>query len=567
MQSTQDGYGEPPVAHEGGHVDQATAARETEDLQDYVREREGHLIIRDDRPFLIMSFGTLYSGPHASKYKWEGKYHIPVGYKAIVKWDEDEIVFMTRQGEFGPEFQIMYLPKSAAADDFTQFDWNGNIAEIWDELLTVLETQDKDMTMFLKGPFYTFGITEDTVQINVEKGQEEHQVEGILYCANGSQSTVEEYKSYLGLQPDIDEHYLWICHEFMNDPLPLNFYQYTSNGMTYWVDARTQESTWKHPHYNKYKKMLSTARLQRPLPHWKSIMSFQIEFLFSNLFTWECEATGQYPPVETVENVLELARIFKVDVRAEPYLVHVLKRALRHYSAVVREKRAVADVEDFRNLMHRYRDIVAQFDEQKQVEASQMQSLMKCVECPDPKRREDPPKQNAVIYCDDCNDLFCQSCFERLHAKGRRKEHRRTWVELGVCAECEEALAIFHCVQCQDAYCKECFQEWHTRGGRRNHAPIVLRSFNPASHRTPMTRTFADQGAVTTGSAAALNLARALSPWLEFEDESQIKLFYNIHTGETRRDPPPASTAWVNEPLEQSVGGGIHGSWAGNTLG
>ena len=45
------------------------------------------MLIRDDQPFLIMSFGKKYGGGvHAMKYKIEGKYHIPVGYKAIIKW-------------------------------------------------------------------------------------------------------------------------------------------------------------------------------------------------------------------------------------------------------------------------------------------------------------------------------------------------------------------------------------------------------------------------------------------------------------------------------------------------
>ena len=47
-----------------------------------------------------------YQGPNASKYMVEGKYHIPEGYKSIVKWDEDEVVFMTRRGVFGPEYHL-----------------------------------------------------------------------------------------------------------------------------------------------------------------------------------------------------------------------------------------------------------------------------------------------------------------------------------------------------------------------------------------------------------------------------------------------------------------------------
>jgi len=316
-----------PDVHLGSHIDQMRAVNQAESLQDFRREREGHLMIRDDQPFLIMSFGSRYQGVHASKYKIEGKYHIPVGYKAIIKWDDDEIVFMSREGSFGPEFQIIYLPQSAVAEDFTLFEWNPNIAEIWDQLLTVLETQDKDMGMFAAGPWQTFGVTEDTVQIAVtQQVDQKTVVDGILYCANGTQPTLEEYEKYLGFNYDTDEAYSWVVHEFMNEALPPDFYQYCSSGMFYWVDGRTQESTWKHPHYDKYKNMLQVCRKQKTLPHWKSIMAFQIEFLFSTLYTWEAEASGKYPKEETVENVLEMARIFKVDIKNEPYLVHVLKK-------------------------------------------------------------------------------------------------------------------------------------------------------------------------------------------------------------------------------------------------
>ncbi|CAD7939699.1 unnamed protein product [Amoebophrya sp. A120] len=550
-----------PDVHMGSHLDQMRAVEQTENLQDFRREREGHLMIRDDQPFLVMSFGMKYQGVHGSKYKIEGKYHIPVGYKAIIKWDEDEIVFMTREGSFGPEFQIIYLPKSAVAEDFTLFEWNPNIAEIWDQLLTVLETQDKDMGMFAAGPWQTFGVTEDTVQIAVAQNVDQKTVvDGILYCANGTQPTLEECERYLGFNYDTDEPYSWVVHEFMNEPLPSDYYQYCSNGMFYWVDGRTQESTWKHPHYDKYKQMLQVCRKQKTLPHWKAIMAFQIEFLFSTLFTWEAEVSGVYPKEETVENVLEMARIFKIDIKNEPYLVHVLKRALRHYAVVVKEKRAVQDVEDFRNLMQRYRDIVGNYERAKAAQEQQTRAVMQCVECAPSANPRD-----AVLYCDHCRDLFCQQCFDRLHSKGRRKHHRRTWVELGTCAECEEALAVYHCVQCQDAYCGECFQEWHQRGGRRNHVPIILRSFSTQTHKVPAISTFdfgnISAAAVTLGGGAAHNLARALSPWIAFDDESDIRVYYNVQTDERRRDLP---LALLNEPLEDGIGGGVSCGWAGS---
>merc|ERR1719504_343352 len=413
----------------GGHLDQMKSVQAAESLQDYHRDREGHLMIRDDRPFLIMSFGTKYQGPNESKYMVEGKYHIPEGYKSIVKWDDDEVVFMTRRGVFGPEYQILYLPKSAVADDFTLFEWNANLEEIWDQLLTVLETQEgKDMEMWEKGPWYTFGITEETVQIAVEQGAGEAAVvEGIMTCMEGTHPSFHEYAQYLGFLSDSDDNFQWIVNEFMTEQLPPNWGEYIADQMMYWVDNSKPggESTWKHP------------------------------------------------PVETVENVKEMARIFKVDVETEPYLAHVLKRSLRHYAGIVKTKKPIGEIDDFRSLMQRYRDLVGQFERAKKVEEEQTGDVILCIECAEGK------KKVAVLYCDVCQDMFCQVCFDRLHSKGRRQDHKRTWTELGTCIECEGRMAVFHCVQCQDAFCKVCFDRLHSKGRRQDHTPIVLRRFNP----------------------------------------------------------------------------------------
>ena len=61
------------------------------------------------------------------------------------------------------------------------------------------------------------------------------------------------------------------------------------------------------------------------------------------------------------------------------------------------------------------------------------------------------------------------------------------------------------------------------------------------------------------GSSAAQYLAKALSPWHEFEDESGIVLYYHLATRETRRDKPLAP---VNEQLLTSTAGGLVAGWA-----
>lgn len=62
------------------------------------------------------------------------------------------------------------------------------------------------------------------------------------------------------------------------------------------------------------------------------------------------------------------------------------------------------------------------------------------------------------------------------------------------------------------------------------------------------------------GTGAAQILAKARSPWVEFTDENNVKLYYNILTTESRRDKP---LAVMNEPIEDNKGGGMSAGWSG----
>jgi len=531
----------------------AHRVQQTEDLQDFKRRQEGHLIMADGGPLLVMAFGQLYSGQNPSKYKIEGKYDIPVGYKVIIKWDNDEIVFMTKKGNQGPEFQIIYCPKSPVPEDFTIFEWNGNIGEIWDQFLTVVESkEERDIRFFDQGPWRVFGVTRDEVQIALKNHAEARtNVHGILYCADSvnNQPLLEEYMVYLGFDEKIDENFVWLPEEFMQEPLPNHYFQYVQEGRVYWLNAQTNETVWKHPLYEKYRRLLHLARVQKPLPHWKSVAAFRINAMLGSIFKSNLGddgeiADGQQPLVETVENVLEIARIFLVDIQEKPFLVHVLRRALRHYGHAVKEKRKVKDVDDFRNLMSRYSSLVSQFERARDEETKRVAKMKKCVQC---------DERDAVLFCDSCRDFFCQSCFDRLHARGRRQNHKRTLVEMGMCSECDDFVAMFHCVQCADLYCRDCFQMWHAKGGRRNHIPIVLRSFNSQTDKLA-------EATPAMGTGSARIVKQAYSPWFCFTDENNIKLYYNIKTSECRRDKP---LDMINEPIEENKGGGLSAAWAG----
>jgi hypothetical protein len=436
----------------GNFAQSYTPGGQADDLQDFRRRQEGNLIILDDRSILVMAFGMRYEGPDMHKYRIEGRYDIPVGYKCIIKWEEDEIVFMTRQGVEGPEYQLVYIPRVPDPDEFTLFAWNSQLHEIWDEFCTNIlqkpvelkigsqvsaaakdpdgskrwcdatitniftdgsyvvrwhhdsrqddtkKTKDqvrpkkKDTQIFTEGPWKAFGIKNQKVQDAVTQGEEANfgTYDGcFLTCEIGDTPNLAEHLKYLGFTDEdergddgsrkrkTDENYVWIGQAFKDEPKPPNIKQYVKDGVTYWVDKSILEkdgnykASFKHPFYDKYLRMLKVARAERPLPHWKSIMEFRIEFLLKGVYTWETEISKEYPPVETFENVLEMARIFGIDVRTprteenkrpEHYLVHVLKRALRHYGISVREKRKVKDVEDFRIMMQRYRELIKQFE-------------------------------------------------------------------------------------------------------------------------------------------------------------------------------------------------------------
>lgn len=542
-------YDTRPQIFTSAAFDQAALARQTEDLQDHRREGEGTLILIDDRPLLVKSFGRLYEGQlNKGKYKVEGKFDIPVGYRVLTKWDEDEILFWIEEGDYGPRFKIIYMPKSAVQEDFTVLEWNQNMAEIWDELLTLLERKDtRDIRLFNQGPWRVFGVTRDEVQIAVRQGVDQRTyTTDILLTADGVAPTDKEYRTYLGFNRDTDKEFDWLFKAFEQEPLPATQFQYIKDGMVYWVDGITQESSWKHPLYDKYKNMLYLARIEKPIAHPKSVAQFRIGYLLNQIYaTYDEEDESEPPPlVETVENVIEMARIFGVNLDEQPFLVHVLKRALRHYGNAVREKRPITDVDDFLQLLDRNRDIVNQYQHTREEQKKMVEVKQVCIQCGDAKAR---------LYCDQCKDYFCQGCFERLHARGRRMNHRRSWVEIGFCEECQESPAMYHCTQCTDLYCRDCFGTWHVRGGRRNHVPIILRAFISQANQLP-------ESVPLMGTGCQRILEQAYSPWLVFADVNNINSYYNISTGETRRDMPMEP---INEPIAEQAGGGLAGGWAG----
>ncbi|RHY82026.1 hypothetical protein DYB26_008451 [Aphanomyces astaci] len=84
----------------------------------------------------------------------------------------------------------------------------------------------------------------------------------------------------------------------------------------------------------------------------------------------------------------------------------------------------------------------------------------KCVEC---------DENDATRRCAQCEDVFCDACYDKTHSSGKRAQH--TWKAMGPikCVECEKMKATRWCDQCLDPYCLGCFAIIHAKGNKSLH--------------------------------------------------------------------------------------------------
>jgi len=82
------------------------------------------------------------------------------------------------------------------------------------------------------------------------------------------------------------------------------------------------------------------------------------------------------------------------------------------------------------------------------------------------------------VFCANCEDYFCFKCFEDMHRRGNRLQHKSMLVNVSDgeiiepqkrCEECEDNPAAFACDYCLDNYCVKCFWQCHVNGHRRRH--------------------------------------------------------------------------------------------------
>ena len=73
---------------------------------------------------------------------------------------------------------------------------------------------------------------------------------------------IRDYAEFLGLNPDLDEEFLWIAEEALCAPLPGGWSEHFREeyGAVYYFNAHTKESSWNHPLEEYYRTLLESLK-------------------------------------------------------------------------------------------------------------------------------------------------------------------------------------------------------------------------------------------------------------------------------------------------------------------
>jgi hypothetical protein len=115
------------------------------------------------------------------------------------------------------------------------------------------------------------------------------------------------------------------------------------------------------------------------------------------------------------------------------------------------------------------RDFVGVLLEKKRCTIGNFPHSFVCSEC---------KTEVGVIMCHDCDAPFCEKCFLAIHdGASERSFHESSPIDYKafnnhalMCGQCEVAMARVFCEDCQDAYCNKHMKLHHSKGNRRLHA-------------------------------------------------------------------------------------------------
>ena len=112
-----------------------------------------------------------------------------------------------------------------------------------------------------------------------------------------------------------------------------------------------------------------------------------------------------------------------------------------------------------------YDHLHAHGDDAKHSYIAFKENAQRCIEC---------KRKLATQKCDYCGDAYCEDCKIKTHSFGRLKAH--TWTDIQFqdkedleegdkyCVECDTRKATRVCDQCGDPYCTQCYERVHASG-------------------------------------------------------------------------------------------------------
>mmetsp|Transcript_54078 Transcript_54078/g.126994 ORF Transcript_54078/g.126994 Transcript_54078/m.126994 type:complete len:609 (-) Transcript_54078:69-1895(-) len=475
---------------------------------------------------------------------------IPAGFSACVPVDQDMVYFHTREGDTGPEYQVVYTqpdPSGAETPAHSMvLEWTNDVDAIWVEALQQLEDNaglSEEALNFLDAdPLWLFGVADPATQRALEKTA----VVPMLRCM-GQRPCIEEWFSYLNADEQGDAPFRWVVESFAEVELPEPWTSFKGVGsVVCYLNNETNETTWKHPFYDYFAQLLNHCRRSTNEEHIK---------LRINRVLWSYEAESQTDvqaqmPLVSPKYVKILGEILDCELVSEPFMVRTLKTFLKAFSQMYHDGEL-----DTQEVMYcldivkneRAKAAVAKqlgVDPATDLDAGDIvgQGQMYCVECLHTEANV------AHLYCPECGDSLCLSCFEKLHAKGHRATHEPNHFIL--CVMCKTMPAKLQCTYTRGKYCSDCYNRKHAKTLPKflDLKPLKIDYKRSAKlEREEKARkegkqsesplTVVDPEAKETFSKPAPLETTLGEKWHAFYDLRGVKYYYNFETQESMRRP------------------------------
>lgn len=89
----------------------------------------------------------------------------------------------------------------------------------------------------------------------------------------------------------------------------------------------------------------------------------------------------------------------------------------------------------------------------------------------------------ATVHCPECEESFCEACDQLIHARKKNREHEREYIDLAPeeeeeppaeeeivpCDSDAAHVAVMFCEDCEENFCNECDYTFHSRKKTANH--------------------------------------------------------------------------------------------------